>query len=125
MDQRPNTPRKPDNDDDNDLTVSRVLRNVLIWVTILVSLVIVGLMMTGQQGQDWPVSYSKYVEIVKSGNVAEARITKTQLNQEWAMGVEQAIEAEAQAQAICMQTKDFERAYKAFVAKEKPVFEGD
>ena len=41
------------------------------------------------------------------------------------MGLEQAIEAEAQAQAICMQTKDFERAYRAFVAKEKPVFKGD
>ncbi len=52
-------------------------------------------------------------------------ITKTQLNQEWSMSLEQAIEAEAQAQAICMQTADFERAYKAFVAKEKPVFEGD
>jgi enoyl-CoA hydratase/carnithine racemase len=52
-------------------------------------------------------------------------ITKTQLNQEWNMGLEQAIEAEAQAQAICMQTQDFERAYHAFVAKEKPVFEGD
>lgn len=52
-------------------------------------------------------------------------ITKTQLNQEWNMGLDQAIEAEAQAQAICMQTGDFERAYNAFVAKEKPVFEGD
>ncbi|WP_149587179.1 enoyl-CoA hydratase family protein [Tabrizicola flagellatus] len=52
-------------------------------------------------------------------------ITKTQLNQEWNMGLDQAIEAEAQAQAICMQTKDFERAYRAFVAKEKPVFGGD
>jgi len=52
-------------------------------------------------------------------------ITKTQLNQEWNMGLEQAIEAEAQAQAICMQTADFERAYRAFVAGEKPVFEGD
>ncbi|MBN7761182.1 enoyl-CoA hydratase family protein [Nitratireductor aquibiodomus] len=52
-------------------------------------------------------------------------ITKTQLNQEWSMGLEQAIEAEAQAQAICMQTRDFERAYRAFVAKEKPAFEGD
>ena len=52
-------------------------------------------------------------------------MTKTQLNHEWAMGLEQAIEAEAQAQAICMQTKDFERAYRAFVAKEKPVFQGD
>ena len=52
-------------------------------------------------------------------------ITKTQLNQEWNMGLEQAIEAEAQAQAICMQTADFERAYHAFVAHEKPKFEGD
>ena len=52
-------------------------------------------------------------------------ITKTQLNQEWSMGLEQAIEAEAQAQAICMQTRDFERAYNAFVAKQKPAFEGD
>lgn len=52
-------------------------------------------------------------------------ITKTQLNQEWNMGLDQAIEAEAQAQAICMQTRDFERAYKAFVAGKKPVFEGD
>jgi enoyl-CoA hydratase/carnithine racemase len=52
-------------------------------------------------------------------------ITKTQLNQEWSMGLEQAIEAEAQAQAICMQTADFERAYRAFVAQEKPAFGGD
>jgi enoyl-CoA hydratase/carnithine racemase len=52
-------------------------------------------------------------------------MTKTQLNQEWTMGLDQAIEAEAQAQAICMGTKDFERAYRAFVAKEKPAFEGD
>ena len=52
-------------------------------------------------------------------------MTKTMLAQEWSMSIEQAIEAEAQAQAICMQTGDFERAYKAFVAKERPVFEGD
>jgi len=52
-------------------------------------------------------------------------ITKTMLNQEWSMSVEQAIEAEAQAQAICMQTQDFERAYRAFVAKAKPEFKGD
>jgi len=52
-------------------------------------------------------------------------ITKTQLNQEWNMGLDQAIEAEAQAQAICMQTRDFERAYRAFAAKETPVFAGD
>jgi enoyl-CoA hydratase/carnithine racemase len=52
-------------------------------------------------------------------------LTKTQLNQEWTMGLDQAIEAEAQAQAICMATRDFERAYRAFVAKEKPAFEGN
>ena len=52
-------------------------------------------------------------------------MTKTMLAQEWSMSIEQAIEAEAQAQAICMQTGDFERAYHAYVAKEKPVFEGD
>lgn len=52
-------------------------------------------------------------------------VTKNQLNMEWDMSLDTAIEAEAQAQAICMQTKDFERAYDAFVAKEKPVFEGD
>lgn len=52
-------------------------------------------------------------------------ITKTQLNHEWSMSLDQAIEAEAQAQAICMQTRDFERAYNAFVAKQTPVFEGD
>ncbi len=52
-------------------------------------------------------------------------VTKNQLNMEWDMSLDTAIEAEAQAQAICMQTNDFKRAYDAFVAKEKPVFEGD
>ncbi len=52
-------------------------------------------------------------------------ITKTMLHQEWAMTIEQAIEAEAQAQAICMLTEDFSRAYNAFVAKQKPRFEGN
>jgi len=51
-------------------------------------------------------------------------ITKNQLNMEWDMSLDTAIEAEAQAQAICMQTEDFKRAYDAFIAKEKPVFEG-
>jgi enoyl-CoA hydratase/carnithine racemase len=52
-------------------------------------------------------------------------MTKRMLHDEWDMGVEQAIEAEAQAQAICMQTEDFKRAYRAFVAKQRPVFEGN
>jgi enoyl-CoA hydratase/carnithine racemase len=64
-------------------------------------------------------------ERLAAGPVFAHGITKTQLNQEWNMGLDQAIEAEAQAQAICMQTADFERAYRAFVAKEKPVFRGD
>jgi enoyl-CoA hydratase/carnithine racemase len=52
-------------------------------------------------------------------------MTKTMLHQEWSMTLDQAIEAEAQAQAICMQTQDFHRAYQAFAAKQQPVFEGD
>jgi enoyl-CoA hydratase/carnithine racemase len=52
-------------------------------------------------------------------------ITKTMLHQEWAMTLEQAVEAEAQAQALCMMSEDFKRAYRAFVAKSKPVFEGN
>ncbi|MFZ5541335.1 MAG: enoyl-CoA hydratase family protein [Pseudomonadota bacterium] len=52
-------------------------------------------------------------------------ITKTMLNQEWSMSLEQAIESEAQAQAICMQTSDFRRAYEAFAARQTPRFEGN
>jgi enoyl-CoA hydratase/carnithine racemase len=52
-------------------------------------------------------------------------ITKTQLNTEWAVSLDVAIEMEAQAQAICMQTEDFHRAYHAFAAKQQPVFEGN
>ena len=52
-------------------------------------------------------------------------ITKTMLHQEWAMTLEQAIEAEAQAQALCMLTNDFGRAHQAFAAKQKPTFEGN
>lgn len=62
---------------------------------------------------------------LKAGPTFAHGMTKTQLNQEWNMGLEQAIEAEAQAQAICMQTRDFERAYQAFASKQKPVFEGN
>ncbi|HEY6865554.1 MAG TPA: enoyl-CoA hydratase family protein [Burkholderiales bacterium] len=52
-------------------------------------------------------------------------MTKTMLYQEWSHGLDECIEAEAQAQAICMKTRDFERAYNAFAAKQKPVFEGN
>lgn len=52
-------------------------------------------------------------------------MTKKMLHQEWNMGIDEAIESEAQAQAICMATNDFHRAYHAFAAKQKPEFEGD
>jgi enoyl-CoA hydratase/carnithine racemase len=52
-------------------------------------------------------------------------MTKNQLNMEWDMSLDTAIEAEAQAQAICMQTGDFERAYNAFISKSKAIFEGN
>jgi enoyl-CoA hydratase/carnithine racemase len=64
-------------------------------------------------------------ERISSGPNFAHMMTKTQLNQEWSMSLETAIESEAQAQAICMQTEDFRRAYRAFVAKDKPVFEGN
>jgi enoyl-CoA hydratase/carnithine racemase len=96
-----------------------------------------GRTMTAQEGERWGF-YNRLVSAealaqeamtlarqLAAGPTFAHGITKTQLNQEWSMSLEQAIEAEAQAQAICMQTKDFERAYRAFVAKEKPVFEGN
>jgi enoyl-CoA hydratase/carnithine racemase len=52
-------------------------------------------------------------------------ITKTMLNQEWAMGIEEMIESEAQAQALCMLTQDFKRAFDAFAARQTPRFEGN
>jgi enoyl-CoA hydratase/carnithine racemase len=64
-------------------------------------------------------------ERLAAGPTFAHMMTKTMLNQEWAMTLDQAIEAEAQAQAMCMQTQDFRRAYKAFVAGEKPQFSGD
>jgi enoyl-CoA hydratase/carnithine racemase len=66
-----------------------------------------------------------FAKNLAAGPTFAQAMTKTQLLQEWSMGLDQAIEAEAQAQAIAMQTRDFERAYRAFVAKQKPVFEGD
>jgi enoyl-CoA hydratase/carnithine racemase len=100
-------------------------------------LLFTGRAMTAQEGERWGF-FNKLVaaDALEQEALALARrigagptfangITKTQLNQEWSMSLDQAIEAEAQAQAICMQTQDFERAYQAFVAKQKPVFEGD
>ena len=96
-----------------------------------------GRVMSAEEGERWgfwnalhapealEAEAMKLATRIAAGPTFAHGITKTQLNQEWSMGLEQAIEAEAQAQAICMQTRDFERAYHAFVAKEKPVFQGD
>ncbi|EWG98583.1 enoyl-CoA hydratase family protein [Halomonas sp. BC04] len=96
-----------------------------------------GRSMSAEEGHQWGF-YNRLVEpeALEAEAIAYATrlangptfahgITKTQLNQEWSMSLDQAIESEAQAQAICMQTRDFERAYRAFAAKQKPVFEGD
>ncbi|RDI94916.1 enoyl-CoA hydratase family protein [Meiothermus sp. QL-1] len=64
------------------------------------------------------------LELAQGPTFAHA-MTKRMLNQEWSMGLDEALEAEAQAQALCMATQDFRRAYEAFVAKQKPVFEGN
>jgi enoyl-CoA hydratase/carnithine racemase len=64
-------------------------------------------------------------EQLANGPTFAHAMTKKMLHQEWNMGLDEAIEAEAEAQAICMQTQDFRRAYDAFVAKEQPRFEGD
>jgi enoyl-CoA hydratase/carnithine racemase len=96
-----------------------------------------GRTMSAEEGERWGF-YNRLVDAasleaesldlasrIVAGPTFAHGITKTQLNQEWSMGLDQAIEAEAQAQAICMQTRDFERAYRAFVAKEKPAFKGN
>ncbi len=96
-----------------------------------------GRAMTAQEGQAWgffnalhePDSVlreaQKLAGQIASGPMFAHSMTKKAMHQEWSMGVDEAIEAEAQAQAICMQTQDFRRAYDAFVAKQKPVFQGD
>jgi len=96
-----------------------------------------GRAMSGEEGERWGF-FNRLVE--PEALLAEARllarelaagptfangITKTMLHQEWSMTVEQALEAEAQAQAICMMTEDFRRAYHAFVDRQKPQFEGN
>lgn len=75
--------------------------------------------------QDVLAQAQKLAQELAEGPTFAHGMTKTMLHQEWAMTLDQAIEAEAQAQAICMQTQDFKRAYKAFSAKKKPVFQGD
>lgn len=100
-------------------------------------LLYLGRSMTAEEGERWGffnrvVARADLMDVagdkaarIAAGPAFANMMTKTMLAQEWSMGLEQAIEAEAQAQAICMQGQDFHRAYHAFVAKQKPVFEGD
>lgn len=100
-------------------------------------LLFTGRSMSAEEGERWGFFNKLYpsetllqeahkmaARLVKGPTFAHG-MTKTMLRQEWNMSLEQAIESEAQAQAICMQTQDFRRAYEAFAKKDKPVFEGD
>ena len=99
-------------------------------------LLFTGRSMSGEEGERWGffnrlVNPDDLLSEAKTTAAALTRgptfangITKTMLHQEWGMTIEQAIEAEAQAQALCMLTQDFRAAYHAFVAKEQPVFTG-
>lgn len=78
----------------------------------------------GLSAQPYEDAMASARRIVAGPNFAHG-MTKTMLHQEWNMSIDQAIEAEAQAQAICMQTNDFRRAYEAFVNKQTPEFLGD
>ncbi|MFI5444110.1 enoyl-CoA hydratase family protein [Polaromonas sp. UC242_47] len=100
-------------------------------------LLFTGRAMTAQEGLAWGFFNALHepAEVLAKAQAMAADLaagptfahgmTKTMLHQEWAMTLDQAIEAEAQAQAICMQTQDFTRAYEAFASKQKPVFQGD
>ena len=100
-------------------------------------LLFTGRSMSAEEGQQWGF-YSRIVAVealeetahnmakkIAAGPSFAHMMTKTQLNHEWNMSPEQAIEAEAQGQALCMQTQDFKRAYEAFINKQTPSFEGN
>jgi enoyl-CoA hydratase/carnithine racemase len=100
-------------------------------------LLLTGRAMTAEEGFQWGFfnqvvagdallgQARKLAGELASGPTFAHGITKAMLHQEWSLSIDQAIDAEAQAQAICMQSEDFRRAYKAFVAKQKPAFEGN
>ncbi len=100
-------------------------------------LLFTGRAMTASEGQSWGffnaihaspdllAEAQKLAHSIADGPWFAHTMTKTMLNQEWTMGIEELVESEAQAQAICMATGDFRRAFEAFAAKRKPVFEGN
>ena len=75
--------------------------------------------------QDLQAQAQELADALSHGPAFANGMTKAMLHQEWNMGVDQAIEAEAQAQAICMLTQDFRRAYEAFVQRRQPQFAGN
>ena len=100
-------------------------------------LLMTGRVMTAQEGHHWGFfnALHESAEVLAQAHTLAHSLadgpwfahgmTKTMINQEWAMGIEEMIESEAQAQAICMMTQDFKRAFDAFAAKQKPRFEGN
>jgi enoyl-CoA hydratase/carnithine racemase len=93
--------------------------------------------MSGAQGLNWGffnelclpgellVQAQQAARELAAGPTFAHGMTKKMLREEWSMPLDGAIDAEARAQAICMETKDFKRAYDAFVAKKTPEFAGD
>ena len=100
-------------------------------------LLFTGRVMTAAEGRDWGFynalherpalldAARKFARDIADGPWFAHAMTKKMLDQEWAMGIDQLIESEAQAQAICMATGDFRRAFEAFAAKSRPEFEGN
>jgi enoyl-CoA hydratase/carnithine racemase len=100
-------------------------------------LLFTGRSMSAEEGKSWGffnALHTRDVLLERAGALARTLadgpffahgMTKTMLNQEWAMGLDEIIESEAQAQAICMATQDFRRAFDAFAAKRRPEFQGD
>lgn len=84
-----------------------------------------GFFNTLHPAEDLLFEAQKVARMLADGPWFAHTVTKTMLNQEWAMGLEEMIESEAQAQALCMLTQDFKRAFEAFAAKQKPRFEGN
>lgn len=77
--ERPTKPSRP-NPDDNDMTLSRVLRNVLIWVGIIVTVLMLGMLTLGNQKQEWVLTYNEYMRAVTENRIQYATIKKRQLN---------------------------------------------
>ena len=99
-------------------------------------LLFTGRVLGGEEGERWGffnrllepaellAAAQQFAATLTAGPTFANGITKTMLHQEWSLSIEQAIEAEAQAQALCMLTEDFQAAYRAFAARETPVFRG-